>query len=210
MKGPSLPSDLKEVHIEALQPIDSYLGLRITDTAIHDAVAAGVSFEGCKLDEIEISSSKLRKSSFQDVICSKCLLFGSDFDSSGWLRVKFNSGTASGVIVSGSSLRDVMFVNVKLNLANFRASKLIDVQFKDCDLSEADFQGAYMKNVSFSGCDLAGVEFSKCEMKAVDLRGSDISSIKGAASLKGAKLNSVQLIGITSLLASEIGIEIED
>ena len=75
---------------------------------------------------------------------------------------------------------------------------------------EADFGGAGFSHVIFKGCNLARADFAGCRMFDVDLRGSDLSSVKGVTGLKGAKIDMTQLISLSQLLASELGILVEE
>ena len=122
----------------------------------------------------------------------------------------FRRGMHSGIVLSDTSIKDVIFEGAKLNLANLRIAKLRRVRFVGCDLTEADFQGADMQSVAFVDCDLSRAEFAGCKMKDVDLRGSDISTIRGVAGLKGGQIDTAQLISISQVMAAELGLVVEE
>jgi uncharacterized protein YjbI with pentapeptide repeats len=209
MKRPLIPPVLTEMTLDTLKTAANISEARVVGSRLTGVAANSIGFERMVLEDTEISSSRLKKSSFEDVLLSRCLVFGTDFDSSGWRRVRFDQGIASGMALSGSTVRDVCFDRAKLNLANFRDARLIDVSFVDCDLTEADFQSAGMKKVRFLNCVMEGVDFSGCKMSEVDLTSSDIGTIRGVMSLRGAKMDAAQLISLSPAFAVEIGIEVK-
>jgi uncharacterized protein YjbI with pentapeptide repeats len=172
--------------------------------------AKSISIDGAVLAAVEISSSSLRNASIDDCVFNRCLMFGTSFDGSGIHRATFVGGMYSGVVFSDCTIKDVIFESAKLNLSNFRSSRLSSVIFRDCDLTEADFQGAEFRHVEFSRCDLTGAEFSHCKMVGVDLRTSEISGVRGVTGLRGALIDTAQLIGLSHTLASELGVEVSD
>ena len=181
----------------------------VRESSISGAIARSVAIEACLFDKVELSSSHLKKSQLTDCRFDHSLLIGSNFDGSGWRRVEIADSNGSGLVVSDCSLQDIVFIRCKLTLANFRVSKFTRVIFRDCDLSEADFQGADFVDVRLDGCKLDGADFSHAKLKNVDLRGSELANIHGIAGLKGATIDSGQLMTISAQLAYELGINVD-
>ncbi len=205
-----IPKGLPERSLKGLETNQKIESSRVVDVCLRAVAANAVSFEGMVLESTEISSCKLRKASLSDVVFQDCLLFGSDFDGSGWLRVEVNKGMHSGMVVTDCNFQDVKFASAKLNLVNFRSSKLKRVLFQDCDMTEVDFQGANLSDVKFENCDLSRAEFSGATFSKVDLRGSEISTVKGVSSMRGVRIGTSQLISIAGALAAEMGLAVDD
>jgi uncharacterized protein YjbI with pentapeptide repeats len=210
IREPVISRELSEKSVDSFAQNDQLGSLRVANGIIQRAEARAVSFDCTIFERTEISSSKLRKASITDVIFRDCLLFGTDFDGSGWLRVRIEKGMHSGLVATDCLIRDVVFESAKLHLVNFRASTLKKVVFSSCDLADADFQGANLTDVKFEHCDLSRVEFSGTKFNNVDLRSSEISAIKGISSLRGATIGTAQLIGMAASLAAELGIYVKD
>ena len=210
VRVPIIPADLRVRTLRKLSNNEHLESLRVKDCVLGSNDARAMAIDGVVFENDEISSCKLRKSSLADVVFTNCLLFGTDFDGSGWLRVELTGGTFSGLALSACSLQDVKFSRAKLNLANFRMSTLKRVSFVDCELSEADFQGADLTDIEFKNCDLDQAEFSGSKMNRVDMRSSNISSLKGVSSLNGVTITTAQMIGIAHLMASELGLLVRD
>jgi uncharacterized protein YjbI with pentapeptide repeats len=173
-------------------------------------IKAGDTIDSSVFENIELSGATLKKVSVTDCVFNNCLLFGNDLDGSWLRRIRFKSGMYSGIVLSDSTLTDILFTGVKLNLSNFRTSRFQRVEFDNCDLSEADFQGASFTAVSFKNCDLSGADFSHCKMTDVDMRNSKIASVKGLAGLRGATIDTAQLMSVAHGLAAEMGIKVDD
>ena len=210
IRPPILPEHPDARDLTMFVPSEHLESIMVVDCKMAGVVARALSIDGVVFENGEISSSKLRKSTLADVEFQNCLLFGTDFDGSGWLRVTFTGGMSSGLVVTDSTVQDVRFTSTKLNLANFRMSRLKRVIFSNCDLSDADFQGTVMRNVIFKNCDLTGAEFSGSISEGVDLRSSNISMIKGVSSLKGATISIDQMVGIAHIMAAELGLDVQD
>ena len=107
-------------------------------------------------------------------------------------------------------MRRVTFRDCKLDAVNFRGGTLRDVAFEDCLLRDAEFGGAALRRVRFGGCTLARADFAKATCDEVDLRGAELGISGGYESLRGATIDSVQLVTLAPLLARHLGIIVTD
>lgn len=208
VQAPIIPDELVDATVSGLSDGQTLGSIRVNERVVSGLVTKSVSIESSIIQGTEISTCRFKQASLSDVIFDNCLLFGSNFDGSGFHRVSIKKGMLSGIVISDAVLKDVMFEDAKIDLANFRVSKLRRVHFKGCDLTEADFRGAELSLVIFEDCDLSRVEFANCTMDKVDLRSSDISTISGTAGLKGATIDMSQLISISQVMAAEIGLKV--
>jgi uncharacterized protein YjbI with pentapeptide repeats len=162
------------------------------------------------LDRLSAAEANLERLSLTQVSITRGELTATNCEASTWQTVKLKDTRCSGLKLQTGTLKDVTFANCKLDLANFRYTKLERVRFIDCILSESDFYMATLKDVFFENCSLISTEFSSAKCKNVDLRGSDVSTIRGISGLKGAIIDSMQLIAIAPLLAQEAGLSVKD
>jgi uncharacterized protein YjbI with pentapeptide repeats len=93
---------------------------------------------------------------------------------------------------------------------NFRGGELTEVTFENCVLRDAEFGGATLRQVSFGGSTLAGADFAKATCTEVDLRGAELGITGGYDALRGATIDSVQLVSLAPLLARHLGIIVAD
>ena len=106
--------------------------------------------------------------------------------------------------------RRVRVRDAKLDSVNFRSAVLTDVAFEDCVLRDVDFGGATLLRVSFAGCTLADVDFTKVDMHG----GRPARRFAGHRGplqwLRGARIDSVQLVALAPFLARHLGLVVTD
>src|SRR5690242_888134 len=100
----------------------------------------------------------------------------------------------SAVQLAAARLRDVRFVECRLDEANFRMATGEGVQFDDSQLAAADFYEAKIKGIRFFDCDLTSAEFSRSELVGAMLHGSTLEGLRGASYLRGATIDSAQIV----------------
>jgi uncharacterized protein YjbI with pentapeptide repeats len=112
--------------------------------------------------------------------------------------------------VPRAQLRDVHFINCKLDEANFRMATGERVQFDDTRLVGADFYEAQIRGARFFDCDLTSSDFSRAKLPSVVLQGSTVEGLQGAAYLKGATIDSSQVVPFALRLLGAMDISIDD
>jgi uncharacterized protein YjbI with pentapeptide repeats len=187
--------------------------LEIEDTELLEVdwagrVATSISVNTVVIIKSDFTAAKLPNTTFMDVRLEKCQLAGTVIEGGGLNRVEIISAQASGLTITQSRLKDVLFKDCHLNLANFRFTNFKNVIFENCILTEADFAYSQMDQVSFQNCQLNDTEFSGVKFQKVDLRTSSIEKIKGVAYLKGVTIDNLQLITLAPLLAQELGLKV--
>jgi len=133
-----------------------------------------------------------------------------DLAETGWQDVTLTGCALAGVPAFSAALRRVTFRDGKLDSVNFRAGSLTDVTFENCLLRDPDFGGATLLRVSFPGCTLTGADFTKVTCTDVDLRRAELGIAAGYESLRGATIDTVQLVGLAPFLARHLGITVAD
>ena len=183
-----------------------------------DADAGGARFMESALTGVTFDGGRLRRARLSDVWLSETRLVGSDVAEASWTDVWFNGCVLAGVQAFSGVLRRVTFRGCKLDSVNFRECKLTDVLFEDCVLRDADFGGAKLTRVRFPGCQLSGADFTKVTCEDVDLRGAvlgdpgaETAGIRaGYDSLRGVRIDTLQLMTLAPLLAHHLGITVEE
>lgn len=126
------------------------------------------------------------------------------------LRVEFRRCRLTGTELAEAALKDVTFTECRLDLAGLRFAKLERVVFRDCRMGESDFYGATLKDVLFERCELREATFSSINLQGAELRGCDLVGLRGAESLRGARMPFNDVLANAVLFASVAGIEIVD
>lgn len=208
--GPHLPAVLEDGDANLFVDGASFEGCRFTSIDLSGATAQSVSLDEVLLERMQFTQAKLERLSVRDAMFKDCNFAAAQCADIALLRVTLNSGRMSGWDCSKGTSQDVTFTNCKLDMTNFRFAKLTRVRFIGCVLTDADFLGAELRDVSFDDCLLERTEFAQSKMKDVDLRSSQLIDIKGWQSLKGATIDTMQLMSAAPYLAAEMGIKVVD
>ncbi len=178
-------------------------GSRITESGF-----TGVTFEG----------GRMRRARVGDVWFEQTRLVAFDMAESSLTDVWFNGCVFAGVKAFALTTRRVTFRDCKLDSVNLRDCALTDVRFEECALRDVDFGGARLTRVRFPGCTLSGADLTKVSCTDVDLRGArlgagavgDAGIRAGYDSLRGVRIDTVQLVTLAPLLAHHLGITVDD
>ncbi len=160
-------------------------GLRIPGARLTRLVARTTWWEDCDLSNCDCADATLR-----ETVVRRSRL--------------------TGLAMPQGSLRDVLFENCKLDLANFRFARLERVTFRTCVLGDADFSGSTQRDCRYQDCDMRAAQFSQVTLRDVDLRGSRLEGIGGLAGMRGARISNEQLLELAPALAAQLGLRVED
>jgi uncharacterized protein YjbI with pentapeptide repeats len=169
-----------------------------------------VSLDEALLERVQAIEAHLEKLSLTDVELKACDFSAARCPESSVVRTHINGGRMTGIDLSRSSIKDVVFEDCKLDMANFRFAKLTRVQFIHCMMSETDFQAAELSEVEFQDSYLEKVEFGQCKIYNVDACSSELVNIRGWQYLKGLTIDPTQLIMVAPQLAFELGLKIKE
>jgi uncharacterized protein YjbI with pentapeptide repeats len=212
LSGPDLPP------VEELAPFEAapqdeghYDCLRADDTSWGpDTLADHARFSQCAFAGVTIEGGEWTRTTFADVRFTDSRLLAPDLSASHWRDAEVRGGIASGVQWIGADIRRTRFVEVKLDSVNFRDATLTDVVFTDCLLREADFAGATLVRVQFPGCTFERAEFGRVKLNDVDFRRARLELRSGWDSLRGAVIDSAQLVELAPAFAAHLGIRVSD
>jgi hypothetical protein len=115
----------------------------------------------------------------------------------------------TGLQCTAGAIQDADVTECRLDLSSFRFTKLRATVFKDCSLVGADFQNADLSGTQFIGCDLEGAQFSHARMEGARFEDCVLSGVGGVASFRGAIVRSDDLLSLSRVLATALGITIE-
>jgi len=212
MLRPDIPHALQAVQdIGGLIQTDELLsGLLLEGVDGSDVRGKGVEIIESRFTKCTLSQAAIEKFQLRDCILDGCDLTAGSFPNASWHVIEILNSRCSGLQLQMGMLKNVLFKNCKLDLANLRFARLENVAFIDCVITDIDFYNAQLKNVAFTRSALEGVTFSGSTLKNVDLSGSPIVSINGIQSLKGASISQEQLMQLAPYFAREIGITVKE
>lgn len=208
--SPKLPEVLDKAASGAFKAEASLEHCYFDDADLSGKVAGAISLDEVAMKKVSLTNASLDKLAALDVRFINCDFSAARCPEASFQRASISSGRMTGWDCSRGFFKDVEFTDCKLDLANFRFAKFTRVRFMSCVLTDADFISAELRDVSFEDCLLERTEFTQCGMKNVDLRTSQLIDLKGWQYLKGAIIDSVQLMSAAPYFANELGLEIID
>ena len=215
MKLPREPGDLPfgdslTASDGVLEDEGHYDGVLFSGLTFEAANADLSRFMECAFADVTLDDVALRKARLSDVWLRDVRLLSADLAGSAWMDSTFIGCSGAGIQAFDSSFQRVVFSECKLDSWNFRGASLQGVVFDRCLLRDTDFGGASLKQVKFPGCTLTRADLSRVTLDRVDLRGAELDITAGYESLRGAIMNTAQLMSIAPVLARQIGIEVKD
>jgi uncharacterized protein YjbI with pentapeptide repeats len=173
--------------------------------------AGGSRFLECAITDTVFSGGSMKRSRFTEVWMRRIRIVDVDLSESVWDDITVLDSSIAALQAYGGKVHRVVFVGCKLDSLNFREAELSDVDFDDCVLRNVDFSGAKLKNVRFRGTTIDAVDLTGASLSKVDFSAAgDIELITGAQSMRGAIINSHQLITMAPVFAAALGITIVD
>jgi uncharacterized protein YjbI with pentapeptide repeats len=223
MKSPHRLADLP--FAPELQSFDGMLEvdgdydrIRFDGSAFEDAAAGGSRITQSAFTGVTFDGGQMRRARLSEVWFGETRLVAFDLAESALTDVWFSGCVFAGIQAFTLNTRRVTFRDCKLDSVNFRDAALTDVLFEDCVLRDVDFGSAKLTRVRFPGCTLSGTDFTKVSCTDVDLRRAKLGAgapgdggiRAGYDSLRGARIDTVQLMTLAPLLAHHLGITVED
>jgi uncharacterized protein YjbI with pentapeptide repeats len=187
-------------------------GGRLADGETYDALALAhddlsgqhaerVTLTGALLTSVGLGGTQLDDLRAVDVGYTSCDLANARWRASRWERVACQACRAVGLLANEATLRDVLFRDCDLRLAQFRFARFKAVRFERCVLREADFHGAELSGVQFARCDLRDADMTGATLVGADLRGSQVEGLRlGPAEVRGLIVDPLQLLELVRFL----------
>jgi fluoroquinolone resistance protein len=172
--------------------------------------AAGGRIARSRLEGARLADTRLRSLRLIDVVVSDADISNADWTGAQLQRVRFERCRMTGFVGASLQADHVVLRDCKLDLANLRRATFRRATFEDCVLDDADLGGAALRETRFAGCGLRRVALDDARMNGVDLRGSALVPDGDVLALRGAIIDSLQLVELGPLLARGLGIEVRD
>jgi len=203
-------ADLEEVEVGGIESEFELETVRLGPAALNGLDASSGRFEQARLEDVNLDDSKLRGLQLVDVEAERVSAANGNWGGALLRRVVFKQARLTGLELGEAKIEEAHFKGCKLDYANFRHSTIEFATFEDCVLDNADFQAARIYAARFVGCQLTATDFTKAELEHVDLRGSELALAGSLLALRGATVDSLQLLDLARPIAHELGITVEE
>lgn len=205
LSSPRLPSSFETASREDFLSGDMEVAV-MADLDATNCVVTPLDLSEVRLEKVLLTAAQCERVNARDVVVKGCDMSAANFSNGAWNRAEFTNCRMTGVDFSKTSLHDVLFKDCLLSMANFRFADLRRVEFVDCMMSEADFLNSRLVDVVFETSGLEKAVFESASCSRVNLSTSQLMDIVGWKSLKGATIDTTQLMSVAPSLAHELGI----
>jgi len=177
----------------------------VTAAAATDVEILGSLFRAARLTGIELPGVTLRDCRFEN-----CELSGAVLDAARLVRVEFVDCRLSGAVLSDARLDDVRIVDCRCDGLLLRMSTLKRSEFLRCDLTNAEFYESDLQHVSLVDSDLSHADFTRARFDQVRLHGSVLADLRGGTALRGAIIDTSQILPMGLVALDALGVIIDD
>ena len=188
----------------------SFERLRFADADLSDADLVDIGFEECALERIRLHEADLTAASLVDVLASRL-----DAPVLKAPRIRMRDVRLEGSRVGSAELYDATLSSVhiadcRLGFVNLRGSKITDLLITDCAIEELDLRGTAGMRVAFARTTIGTFDLADSSLTHLDLRGAEIMDLDTPDGLRGAVLDSTQLMALGPVFARHFRVRVED
>jgi uncharacterized protein YjbI with pentapeptide repeats len=173
--------------------------LRFADADLSDADLVDIGFEECALERIRLHEADLTAASLVDVLASRL-----DAPVLKAPRIRMRDVRLEGSRVGSAELYDASLS------VNLRGSKITDLLITDCAIEELDLRGTSGMRVAFARTTIGTLDLADSSLTHLDLRGAEILDLDTPDGLRGAVLDSTQLMALGPVFARHFRVRVED
>ena len=212
--APAAPDMTDELEVLAEAPLD-LRGVRILEQHLvgldlSDRNGEGVQLVECRAESVDLSGAALRRSSMRDVVVNGGSWANVDVTEATLQRVEMRNVRLTGAVLAGVSLRDVSFIDCRMDLSVIRFGRLERVRFANCRMDEIDLYEAKLLSVVFAGCGLTNASLAKAAFAACEMHECDLDGIGNPEQLRGVGMPWPDIVRSAAVLAAAAGVQVVD
>jgi len=147
-----------------------------------------VDVEGCRFGDASLAAANLDKVTVRDTVFDRCDLANLTLAHSSLTRTEVVGSRATGLVLSGATLRQVLFRDCLADFSVWRFAAFARVDLVDCRLQGADFVSADLSGAVFRRCDLTRAELSQVRARGATFVDCTWDGVRGVSSLAGATI----------------------
>lgn len=206
---PKLPIALKTIELDELDDEELLEGLEVRGDLV-GAVAAGVTFDSCRLVGLRLPGADLARLKLRDCVLETCDLSGAFLEESSWQRVALRDCRLNGAVLTGSTWRHAAFDGCQGSAAAFRFATADHLRLNDSRLDGSDWTGTRLTDAELTSCDLSTAELSQAKLECVTFRSCQLDDLRGALALRGATIDIGSIVPVALSLFAAVDITIAD
>ena len=212
--APAAPDLTDELGILGEAPLDlrgvQILEQHLVGLDLSELNGEGVLLAECRVENVDLSGAALRRSSMRDLVVDGGSWANVDVTEATLQRVELRNVRLTGAVLAGVSLRDVSFVDCRMDLAAIRFGRLERVRFENCRMDEIDLYEAKLSSVVLAGCGLTNASLAKAAFSSCEMHECDLDGIGNPEQLRGVGMPWPDIVRSAAVLAAAAGVHVVD
>ncbi|EGD53437.1 pentapeptide repeat-containing protein [Gordonia neofelifaecis] len=200
---------LDDLTVDALQAHESIEFGRFQDAELVDRDLSGLTLTDCELSNLTIDSVELGGGRIFDSVLAGINAPRLSAARASIRNVRLRGSRVGAFDLFEGKVRSLVVEDSRLGLVNLRGSDVRDVVFRDCRIDELDLSEAAVARMSFENCTVRALEVHRSTLIDVDLRGADIETVRHLDGLRGAVVDSDQVVQFAAHFAAHLGLVVE-
>lgn len=193
----------------ALEADADVVGERFASIDASGRDLSGAKFGECEFVDVIVNDAELRGARVVDSVLNGMNAPVLRASRSTWRDVVIERSRIGSGELYDASLQSVHFSHCKIGYLNLRGAVLRDILFTDCAIDELDVGGARITRLAFTDTSVRMLDITRATLEHADLRGADLRGVRGVDSLRGATVTESQLGELATLLAAQLGIDVQ-
>jgi uncharacterized protein YjbI with pentapeptide repeats len=207
--APQVPEALRRVADIAVESGDRWEALEI-QADLRGQSGEDLDVSGCWIRGSHLGAIDIERARIVDTVFEQCDLSGAVLADLALTRVRFVDCRLSGADLAEARLADVHFEECRLNDASLRMAAGERVLFERCDLGRVDLYACRLAGARVYDSDLTGATLSKADLTGARLHGSRLDGVLGPDALRGATIDSTQVVPVANALMGVFSITVDD
>lgn len=184
--------------------------LRLAGADLSGADLSAISLLSCRLSEIFTDDTDLAAARLVDCRLERLSSTYLHSPRSTWRTVELTGSRIGAWELYDADVESVLIEDCRLGFANLAGTGLRDVLIRGTRIDELDLSGVEAQRVRFEDCRVGTLRLRGGSLSDVDLRGLEMRVVGGIGALAGATISGDQLAELAPLLATHLGLRVED
>ena len=184
--------------------------LRLAGADLSSADLSAISLLSCRLSEIFTDDTDLAAARLVDCRLERLSSTYLHSPRSTWRTVELTGSRIGAWELYDADVESVLIEDCRLGFANLAGTGLRDVLIRGTRIDELDLSGVEAQQVRFEDCRVGTLRLRGGSLSDVDLRGLEMRVVSGIGALAGATISGDQLAELAPLLATHLGLRVED
>ena len=184
--------------------------LQLAEADLSGSDLSAISLLSCRLSEIFTDDTDLAAARLVDCRLERLSSTYLHSPRSTWRTVELTGSRIGAWELYDADVESVLIEDCRLGFANLAGTGLRDVLIRGTRIDELDLSGVEAQRVRFEDCRVGTLRLRGGSLSDVDLRGLEMRVVSGLGALAGATISGDQLAELAPLLATHLGLRVED